>query len=116
MLTLTCLINDIMKVRIRVIKAGEDTVSTEKYIKGHYSVLESYGVTKVTSADRSWVGNPHTYLLIVESMDDLEVYGGGRVQLKSDLFPLPLESAIEEKDIKIREYVKKYAELEVAEL
>ncbi|HLU90885.1 MAG TPA: hypothetical protein VKZ51_13685 [Cyclobacteriaceae bacterium] len=105
-----------MEVRIRVIKAGDDPISTEKYIRGHYSVLESYGVTKVTSADRSWVSNPNTYLLIVESMDELEVYGGGRVQLKSQHFPLPLESAIEEKDIKIKEYVKRYNELEVAEL
>src|SRR5690606_17760588 len=105
-----------MKVRIRVIKAGDDLISTEKYIRGHYSVLESYGVTEVTSADRSWVSNPNTYLLVVESMDDLEVYGGGRVQLKSELFPLPLESAIEEKDVRIKEYVKKYRELGVAEL
>jgi hypothetical protein len=105
-----------MKVRIRVIKATEDISSTEKYINGHYSVLESYGVTKVTSADRSWVGNPNAYLLIVESLDNFEVYGGGRVQLKSEFFPLPLESAIEEKDIKINEYLKNYRNLEVAEL
>jgi len=105
-----------MKVRIRVIKATEDILSTEKYIKGHYSVLESYGVTKVTSADRSWVGNPNAYLLIVESMDNFEVYGGGRVQLKSEFFPLPLESAIEEKDVKIKEYLKQYKDQEVAEL
>src|SRR5690606_1069478 len=100
----------------RVIKATEDILSTEKYIKGHYSVLESYGVTKVTSADRSWVGNPNAYLLIVESMDNFEVYGGGRVQLKSEFFPLPLESAIEEKDVKIKEYLKQYKDQEVAEL
>lgn len=105
-----------MKVRIRVIKAINDIVTTEKYIKGHYSVLESYGVTKVTSADRSWVGNPNAYLLIVESLDNDEVYGGGRIQLRSKLFPLPLEVAIEEKDYRIKDYLNNYKDLEVAEL
>ena len=58
-----------MKVKIKVVKATESVEETEKYIKGHLKVLESYGVTKVTSADRSWVDNPHVYLVLVESED-----------------------------------------------
>ncbi|WP_192346379.1 hypothetical protein [Algoriphagus sp. Y33] len=104
-----------MEVRVRVIRVTEDIAATEKYIAGHLKVLESYGVTKVTSADRSWVDNPNTYLILFESMDDFRVLGGGRVQLRSKGYPLPLEDAISEVDPGIIEYMNQFGELEVAE-
>lgn len=104
-----------MEVRVRVVRSIEDVEATEKYISGHLKVLESYGVTKVTSADRSWVRNPHTYLILFESMDDFRVLGGGRIQLRSKGFPLPLEEAIAEIDPNIRLYMEQFDELEVAE-
>jgi len=104
-----------MQVRVRVVRATEDPEATEKYIIGHLKVLESYGVTKVTSADRSWVTNPNSYLILFESMDDFRVLGGGRVQLRSKEFPLPLEDAIAEVDPKIISYMDQFGELEVAE-
>ncbi|WP_057938398.1 hypothetical protein [Algoriphagus resistens] len=105
-----------MKVKIRVVRAVSSPIETEKYIAGHFNVLESYGVTKVTSADRSWVNNPNVYLLLVESMDGQNrILGGGRIQLRGSNFPLPLEGAILEKDVRIVDYMKKYTDLEVAE-
>tara|TARA_R110002020_G_scaffold395280_5_gene605378 strand:- start:402 stop:1106 length:705 start_codon:yes stop_codon:yes gene_type:complete len=104
-----------MEVRVRVIRVTDDAEATEKYIAGHLKVLESYGVTKVTSADRSWIDNPHTYLILFESMDDFRVLGGGRVQLRSKGYPLPLEHAISEVDPSIIEYMDQFGELEVAE-
>jgi len=104
-----------MQVRVRVVRATEDPEATEKYIIGHLKVLESYGVTKVTSADRSWVTNPNSYLILFESMDDFRVLGGGRVQLRSKEFPLPLEDAIAEVDPKIISYMDQFGDLEVAE-
>ncbi|GAB3663988.1 hypothetical protein GCM10028791_39520 [Echinicola sediminis] len=105
-----------MRVRIRAVRAVCDTTTTNKYIDGHFSVLEAYGVTKVTSADRSWVENPNVYLLVVESEDGSKVFGGGRVQLKSEKYPLPLEPAIIEKDTRIIKHMSHFSELEVAEL
>ena len=104
-----------MEVRVRVVRSIEDADATEKYIAGHLKVLESYGVTKVTSADRSWVKNPHTYLILFESMEDFRVLGGGRIQLRSKEFPLPLEDAIAEIDPGIRQYMQQFDDLEVAE-
>ncbi len=103
-----------MKVRIRAVRAVDDLTTTEKYVEGHFSVLESYGVTKVTSADRSWIKNPNVFLLVVESEDGSKVFGGGRVQLKGDGFPLPLEAAIMEKDVRIIDYLAPFRNLEVA--
>ncbi|MCH7410314.1 hypothetical protein MM239_12975 [Belliella sp. DSM 111904] len=104
-----------MKVKIRVVRAVSAPEDTEKYIEGHFKVLESYGVTKVTSADRSWVHNPNVYLLLVESEDGKRILGGGRVQLRSEGFPLPLEGAILEKDERIVPYMSKFEDLKVAE-
>ncbi|WP_194777468.1 hypothetical protein [Pararhodonellum marinum] len=104
-----------MKVKIRVAHAITDTVTTDRYIDGHFKVLESYGVTKVTSADRSWVNNPHVYLIIVESIDGSKIYGGARMQLRTAEFPLPLEGAIYEKDKSIVQFMQKYKDLEAGE-
>lgn len=104
-----------MKVNIRVVRAISDPEATEKYIEGHYKVLETYGVTKVTSADRSWVMNPHVYLLLVELGDSCRIVGGGRIQLRSRDYPLPLESAIFEKDTGIVEFMSQFKDFEVAE-
>jgi len=104
-----------MKINIRVVRAVTDMEMTEKYIDGHYKVLETYGVTKVTSADRSWVNNPHVYLLLVELAESGRVVGGGRIQMRSQGFPLPLEGAIFEKDVSIVDFMSRFGELEVAE-
>jgi hypothetical protein len=105
-----------MKVKVRVVRAISSPLETELYVKGHFQVLESYGVTKVTSADRSWTKNPNVYLLLVESVEgEKRILGGGRIQLRDRNFPLPLEGAILEKDIKIIDYMMPFQDLEVAE-
>lgn len=104
-----------MKVRVRVIRAVDDLEATEKYINGHHKVLESYGITKVTSADRSWALNPNVYLILFESLTDFRVLGGGRIQLRTKQFLLPFEKAIEEIDPHIIDYMLPYKDLEVAE-
>ncbi|GAA0878318.1 hypothetical protein GCM10009119_12860 [Algoriphagus jejuensis] len=105
-----------MKVKVRVVRAVSSPVETEMYVDGHFKVLESYGVTKVTSADRSWTKNPNVYLLLVESVEgEKRILGGGRIQLRDRNFPLPLEGAIFEKDEKIVEYMAPFGDLDVAE-
>lgn len=104
-----------MKVRVRIVRAIDDVEATEKYIYGHHKVLESYGITKVTSADRSWALNPHVYLILFESQDDYRILGGGRIQLRTVNFPLPFETAIADIDPKIKDYMADFSDLEVAE-
>ncbi len=104
-----------MKVRVRIIRAIDDVDATEKYIYGHHKVLESYGITKVTSADRSWALNPHVYLILFESLEDFRVLGGGRIQLRTSNFPLPFETAIVDIDPRIVPFMDEFEDLEVAE-
>ena len=105
-----------MKVRVRIIKANEDPEATEKYILGHFKVLETYGVTKVTSADTAWRADPNVYLVLVEAIDDKRILGGARIQLNSIAYPLPLVEATKELDKRILDYMSPFGLLEVAEL
>lgn len=104
-----------MKVRVRIVRAIDDVEATEKYIYGHHKVLESYGITKVTSADRSWALNPQVYLILFESLEDFRVLGGGRIQMRTENFPLPFETAIREIDPKIIPYMEEFKDFDVAE-
>lgn len=105
-----------MKVKVRIIKAKEDLEATNKYIQGHIKVLETYGVSKVTSADTSWTEDPNVYLILVEAIDDQRILGGARIQLNSVQFPLPVVEATKGLDARILEYMAPYKQLEVAEL
>jgi len=104
-----------MKIKVRVVRAIDDSETTWRYIDGHLKVLESYGVTKVTSADTSWVSDPNVYLIIFESVGDKRILGGGRIQIRSSDFPMPLENAIAEIDNSIYDYMARFGEHEVAE-
>ncbi|MEI8280224.1 MAG: hypothetical protein WCG87_10715 [Bacteroidota bacterium] len=78
-------------------------------------VLQAYGVTKVTSANIAWKDDPDTYVIIVESEDGSKIYGGGRIQIRSEQVKLPLEDAIAVLDKKIYKYVDEIGNYHVAE-
>jgi len=104
-----------MKAQIRVFRAVEEVHSCENYIDGHMKVLQAYGVTKVTSANIAWKDDPDTYVIIVESEDGSKIYGGGRIQIRSEQVKLPLEDAIAVLDKKIYKYVDEIGNYHVAE-
>jgi hypothetical protein len=102
-------------IKIRAFKVTEDPAACLRYIKGHHLVLESYGVTKVTSLNADWIGDPDTYAIIVESEDGNKVYGGGRIQIKSRQLRMPLEDAIAILDDRIYAYTENLGNYQVAE-
>lgn len=102
--------------KIRSFRAISDTESSMKFADGHARVLSSIGVKTVTSATPEWINNPGAYCIIVESLDGEKVYGGARIQMKSDEYPLPLEDAIGKLDPKIYQVVSEYSKEGTAEL
>ncbi|MDZ4668338.1 MAG: hypothetical protein SGJ00_10685 [bacterium] len=102
-------------INIRAFKVTEDHLACLRYIKGHHLVLESYGVTKVTSLNADWIDDPNTYAIIVESEDGKKVYGGGRIQIKSKKLRMPMEDAIAILDDKIYTYADNLGHNNVAE-
>lgn len=93
--------------RLIAFKAVDDFERCQKFIEGHRQVLESIGVKKVTSSNESWIRNPDVIVVIVESMEDGLIYGGARIHKANELFPLPIEEAIEELDNSIKDIISK---------
>ena len=102
-------------IHIRAFRVIDDEDSCLRYIAGHRKVLESYGVTKVTSGSTNWMGDPNTYAIIVEDEYRERVLGGARIQLHSKKLPMPLEDAIAVLDTRIFSYIEALGELNVAE-
>ncbi len=104
-----------MQAVFRVFRATDDQRGCDRYIEGHHTMLEAYGVTKVTSANVDWRSDPNTYLVAVESPDSERVYGGCRVQIRSERSRMPLEDAVAILDDRIYNYVDELGNHRVGE-
>lgn len=88
-------------------KAVDYPERCELFIEGHRQVLESIGVKKVTSANNSWAQNPDVIVVIVESSEDGQIYGGARIHKANEISPLPMVEAIQDLDSSIRDVIAK---------
>lgn len=104
------------EVRIRAFRAIDEPQTCELFIKGHREVLTSIGVTKVTSSKNEWAENPDAFVIIVESLNGKEVFGGARVHVAGGTEPLPIEQATSQLDPSIHELVWTYAQSGTGEI
>lgn len=81
---------DVAEVRLRVIKATEDPLAVDKYIKGHEEVLLNNGVSLSKGYDY-WRELDSVYLLVAESLDSEVCYGGARLHVWNGEDPLPMQ-------------------------
>ncbi len=103
-------------IKIRAFRAVDDIESCQKFVEGHMRVLKNFGITMITSANVEWFSDPDTYVIVAESMEDMRVLGGARVQVGKGRFPLPIEKAVAELDESIYDVIKEYIPQGVAEL
>lgn len=101
--------NHLRKVNIKVFRADKNPEDCLRYVEGHHKVLESYGVTQVTSASVDWMNEPYSYIIFGEDAENGKVLGGGRIQLDGGTLPIPVVNAIEKLDPRIKEYVRQKA-------
>lgn len=92
-------------IQIRTFKAPDDPEACEKFIVGHKKLLEIFGISKITSNRQDWVDDEQTIVILVEDQDTRAVFGGARVQMVSNKFPLPIETAIGKYDERIYEMI-----------
>jgi len=100
---------DHIKLVIRAFRAVNDPDACHRYVDGHMKVLRIFGITMITSANKDWISDPYTYVIMVESEDGEKVYGGARIQLAGGPQPLPIETAVEELQPDIHRIVQEYA-------
>ncbi|WP_442590993.1 hypothetical protein ACSBL2_07150 [Pedobacter sp. AW31-3R] len=92
-------------IHIRTFRAPDDPEACSKFIVGHKRLLELYGITQITSNVQEWVEDYKTIVILVEDKETKFVYGGARIQLKTDRFELPISSAIGRYDAKIYDMI-----------
>jgi len=88
-------------IRIRTFRAPDDQEACEKFIVGHRKLLEIFGISQITSNRQDWVDDPSTIVILVEHTETKVVYGGARVQMVSENYPLPIQTAIGRYDDRI---------------
>ncbi|MES2809030.1 MAG: hypothetical protein V4619_10420 [Bacteroidota bacterium] len=96
------------EVRLRAFRAIDEPETCALFVEGHRNVLASIGVKKVTSSKNSWTTNPAVFVIIVESMDGKQVFGGARVHISGGTEPLPIEQAVSLLDSSIHKLVWEY--------
>jgi hypothetical protein len=104
------------EVRIRAFRAIDEPETCDLFIQGHTQVLTNIGVTKVTSSKNGWAQNPDAFVIIVESLNGKDVFGGARVHVAGGTEPLPIEQATGAMDSSIHDLVWKYAQKGTGEI
>ena len=92
-------------IHIRTFMAPDEPEACAKFIVGHKRLLELYGITQITSNRQDWVDDPRTVVILVEDQDTKFVYGGARIQIKSDQYELPISNAIGKYDPKVYDMI-----------
>jgi hypothetical protein len=87
---------DVRSVNLKVMafRAIDNPILCHEYATGHKRLLEEYGVTSITSNNRSWDKDPRTFLVLARDMDSSELIGGIRIQRYSERYHLPVQAAI----------------------
>ena len=91
-------------------RAVDEPEICDLFIEGHANVLRDYGVTKVTSSNNEWKSNPFVYVVTVHDDSTGLVVSGLRIHISDVGYPLPLEGAISQVDLKITDLVESYRE------
>jgi len=92
-------------IHIRTFMAPDEPEACAKFIVGHKRLLELYGITQITSNRQDWVDDPRTVVILVEDQDTKFVYGGARIQIKSEQYELPISNAIGKYDPKVYDMI-----------
>jgi hypothetical protein len=83
-----------VNLKVIAFRAKDNPILCEEYAKGHRELLQEYGVTSITSNNRTWDQHAGTYLVLARDMDSNELIGGIRIQRFSAQYELPVQSAI----------------------
>lgn len=102
-------------VIFRAFRAVDDQESCHKFIRGHRAVLESYGITMITSNNALWAEHRNTYVILAEAPDDHRALGGARIQISDADLALPIVHAVGQVDEKIHEVISRQQGKVIAE-
>ncbi len=107
---LNILKNIVEMIRIRAFRAIDDVEACNLYALEHMEILKIFGITKITTANNSWIDNPNVYVILAERVSDNYPVGGARIHLYHPDYPLPMDDAIKEFDPNVKNILAHHAE------
>jgi hypothetical protein len=102
-------------IKFRAFKATNDPNTCQRFLKGHVSVLEDYGITNITTNNNQWMEMDCVYGVVAED-ESGEMVGGIRIQLADGINQLPVEKAVGYMDPTLHTLVSQYIPEGVGEL
>lgn len=103
-------------VTFRAFRASDEPETCLKFIEGHRKVLESYGITMITSNNGKWASHKNTFVILAEAADDGRALAGVRVQVGDGEIPLPFVDAVGKVDDKIYKLMERHKNDKIAEI
>ena len=92
-------------VRIRAFKAIDEFDTCNLYVQEHMEVLKVFGITKITTANNSWMFNPNVYVIIAELTENNKPIGGARIHMFHKDHSLPFIDAVKDFDASVHTLV-----------
>ena len=96
-------------IRIRTFRAIDDFDACNMYAQEHLEILKIFGITKITTANTSWIHNPNVYVILAERTEDNRPVGGARIHLYDPNYPLPMDDAVRDFDPTVKQLLEKHA-------
>lgn len=95
-------------VVVKAFRAVDEPELCRKFIQGHTEVLARHNFGHISSANPAWMFNPNVYVILAYSKSRPEVLlGGGRIEIKTPTYQLPVERSLATRDYKIVELVRR---------
>jgi len=99
----------VAQAEIRVFRSGKDEALCHALVDGHRAVLAAYGIKRLTTFNRDWIGREDV-LVIAALGDDGRILGGARLQHLHTLDDTPLYRAVGDQDPDLAEVLRPYME------
>lgn len=103
------------EITIRAFKATDDPIGCAEFVRNHRAILESFGITNVTTNNETWCTDTDTYVIVAESPTHGMV-GGIRVEVSRGGRTLPIEEALFDLDHRIKPTISEYAKGGIGEV
>lgn len=106
----------ISEAEVRVFRADQYPELCHSLVDGHQAVLQAYGIKKLTTFNRDWIGNPRVIVVAAvargQGVDGLQerVLGGARMHGANVVSELPLLKAVGDQDPNLGKHMQQYVD------
>ncbi len=106
----------IAEAEVRVFRADQHLDCCNDLVDGHQAVLQAYGIKKLTTFNRDWIGDPSVIVIAAVAKGSgidgktERVLGGARMHGVDDIQNMPLIKAVGNQDANLAQHMQAYAD------